>query len=78
MKNFTFCFLPQFFGNGQAKAKNFLKILGGLFVLLSSTGAYGTISITLGSGGTNICISKAVGGAEEAFTTLGPITIGVL
>jgi hypothetical protein len=46
-----------------------------LLILLATVSSYATITITLGSGGSNICADKAVGGVNEAFTTLGDITI---
>ena len=48
-----------------------------LLILLCGfhNGLFANITVTPGSGGTNICNSKAVGGTAPAFTTLGVITM---
>ena len=46
-----------------------------LIVLCVSRAANAAITVTPGSGGTNICSALAVGGSAPAFTTLGTITL---
>jgi len=54
--------------------KKFL-LLAVVFLGLQAFKANAFITVTAGTGGTNICASLAVGGSSPAFTTLGNITI---
>lgn len=54
--------------------KKFL-LLASCFLGLASIKANAAITVTPGTGGTNICANRAVGGVAAAYTTLGVITI---
>jgi len=54
--------------------KKFL-LLASCIVGLASFSASAAITVTPGTGGTNICANQAVGGVAASFTTLGVITI---
>lgn len=66
--------LRSFFTGCKGRAgRNVLVML--MVLLCAFTTAWGGVSVTSGTGGTNICSNKAASGVTPAFTNLGSIVI---